>query len=179
MIRIAGILCGSAVAIAALLLVLGMPEFLPESKLAPEPVATVQEQAPQLEAQEQMLPEPLAQETAEPVVIAETKTEAAEEAVPESQPESLPESQPESLPEPQQTAQAVMENWFAFWSPFRSELAANGFVSQLQRSTGMDYRVVRVKPGLYEVAFAYDDDADIENKLATITAATGLEMPGG
>ena len=162
MIRIAGILCGSAVTIAALLLVLGIPEFLPESQPAP---------------QEPILPEPLPQETAEPIEVAkaEPEPEPAEAALPEPLPETLP----EALPEPQQTTEPVMENWFAFWSPFRSELAANGFVSQLQRSTGMDYRVVRLKPGLYEVAFAYDDDADIENKLATITAATGLEMPGG
>jgi len=160
MIRIAGILCGSAIAIAALLLVLGIPEFLPEPT-----------------AQEPVLPEPLPQAVAEPIVVAKVEPEPEPAAAALSEP--LPEPLPEQLPEPQQTAEPVMENWFAFWSPFRSELAANGFVSQLQRSTGMDYRVVRLKPGLYEVAFAYDDDADIENKLATITAATGLEVPGG
>jgi hypothetical protein len=164
MIRIAGILCGSAVAIAALLLVLGIPEFLPET----QPVL-----------QEPVLPEPLQQEAAEPIVVAKEEAEPAEAALPEPLPDSPPDSLPDSLPEPQPTAEPAMENWFAFWSPFRSELAANGFVSELQRSTGMDYRVVRVKPGLYEVAFAYDDDADIQSKLATITAATGLEMPGG
>ena len=161
MIRIAGILCGSAVAIAALLLVLGIPEFLPET----QPVL-----------QEPVLPEPLPQEAAEPIVVAKVEPEP-EPA--EALPDPLPEPLPESPLEPQPTAEPAMENWFAFWSPFRSELAANGFVSELQRSTGMDYRVVRVKPGLYEVAFAYDDDADIQSKLATITAATGLEMPGG
>ena len=45
--------------------------------------------------------------------------------------------------------------WYAFWSPFRSEIAANGFVEQLQRVTGLDYRVVKIKPGVYEVAFGY------------------------
>ena len=71
------------------------------------------------------------------------------------------------------------EHWYAFWSPFSSELAANGFVSQLQRTTGMDYRVVRLEPGVYEVAFAYEAETDIETRLAAISAATGLEMPDG
>ena len=59
----------------------------------------------------------------------------------------------------------------------RSELAANGFVAQLQSVTGLDYRVVRVKPGVYEVAFAYENDDDISANLTQITAATGLELP--
>ena len=67
--------------------------------------------------------------------------------------------------------------WYAFWSPFRSEIAANGFVAQLQRVTGLDYRVVSIKPGVYEVAFAYSDDTDIESSLTQISAATGLDLP--
>ena len=70
-------------------------------------------------------------------------------------------------------------NWYAFWSPFRSEIAATGFVDQLERVTGLDYRVVKVKPGVYEVAFAYSDDAEIAGNLSRITAATGLDMPEG
>jgi hypothetical protein len=49
-------------------------------------------------------------------------------------------------------------------------------VSKLQEATGIDYRVVKIKTGLYEVAFAYSDDDDIEDKLARISAATGLDM---
>ena len=70
----------------------------------------------------------------------------------------------------------VEDNWYAFWSPFRSEIAANGFVAKLQETTGIDYRVVKVKTGVYEVAFAYVDDADIQDKLARISSATGLNM---
>ena len=43
--------------------------------------------------------------------------------------------------------------------------------------TALDYRVVSVKPGVYEVAFAYSDDAEIETNLAQISTATGLDMP--
>lgn len=67
--------------------------------------------------------------------------------------------------------------WFSFWNPFRSEIAANGFVSQLERVTGIDYRVVKVKTGVYEVAFAYNDDGERRDKLSQISAATGLELP--
>ena len=157
MVRIVGILCGSALAISFLILALGVPEFLPKTE---EPAEVVVVDESDSESVQEPEPEP----EHEPVV--ETLVEAAIEPVPEEVPE-------ESIPQPS------AEHWYAFWSPFRSELAANGFVSQLQKTTGMDYRVVRLKPGVYEVAFAYDAEADIETKLAAISAATGLEMPDG
>ena len=68
-------------------------------------------------------------------------------------------------------------SWYSFWNPFRSEIAANGFVAQLERVTGIDYRVVKVDTGVYEVAFAYFDDDERRNKLSRISAATGLDLP--
>ena len=67
--------------------------------------------------------------------------------------------------------------WYSFWNPFRSKLAASGFVQQLEKVTGFDYRVVKVKNGVYEVAFAYDNDDERRRKLALISSATGLELP--
>jgi hypothetical protein len=145
MVRIVGILCGSALAISSLIIALGVPEFLPNPVEAPEIVAEM----PVAEIQTVAQVEPLTEES--PASIIEAAT-------------------PPAPPE---------EHWYAFWSPFRSELAANGFVSQLQRSTGMDYRVVQLKPGAYEVAFAYEVEADIASHLAAISAATGLDMPDG
>lgn len=69
-------------------------------------------------------------------------------------------------------------HWYSFWNPFRSEIAANGFVSQLEKVTGLDYRVVKVKAGSYEVAFAYVNDEERRRKLLQITTATGLDLPG-
>jgi hypothetical protein len=155
MVRIVGILCGSALAISSLIIALGVPEFLPSPVEEPE-VSTVFD----------------AVETAsepETTIVVEPSIEESTEALPEPLPEPPPDQEPE------QSA----EHWYAFWSPFRSELAANGFVSQLQRNTGMDYRVVQLKPGVYEVAFAYEADADIATHLAAISAATGLDMPDG
>ena len=38
---------------------------------------------------------------------------------------------------------------------------------------------LKIKPGIYEVAFAYSDDTDIPINLSQISAATGLDMPEG
>ena len=122
-------------------------------------------------------PAPAAAVQASPEPEVEPVAEAVEEPAPEPDYEALVEQifapTPEAETEP---ASVLDEKWYAFWSPFRSELAANGFVSKLQESTGIDYRVVKIKTGLYEVAFAYSDDEDIQEKLARISAATGLDM---
>jgi hypothetical protein len=68
--------------------------------------------------------------------------------------------------------------WHSFWSPFGSQIAANGFVSRLEAVTGYDYRVVRIDTDVYEVAFAYTSDDERQQKLAAIASATGLEIPG-
>jgi len=162
MVRIVGILCGSALTISSLIIALGVPEFLPGPAATPEIVAE--------------LPVEEFPETAIEIPI-EVPAEAEDQLIAKFEPvtEDFPASIIETPTPPAQSE----EHWYAFWSPFRSELAANGFVSQLQRSTGMDYRVVQLKPGAYEVAFAYEADTDISAHLATISAATGLDMPDG
>lgn len=182
MIRLLGILVGAAVAVAVLILLVGLPEF-PDRPGQDAPPTVTEESG-------QDAPPTV------PVESAQDATPTAAEAVPEmlddavgaalgpgrpnvaehtdlrerpSREQSAPEAPPTTTPDP--------DHWYAFWSPFRSELAANGFVAQLQRTTGLDYRVVKLKPGIYEVAFAYSDDADIETKLAQISAATGLDIP--
>jgi hypothetical protein len=171
MVRIVGILCGSALAISTLIIALGVPEFLPGPKQTPEIVleTSVEESTETAIAN---LPDASPETDIEPVTEVAPIAEIEDiEPVPEDTPESIVESPP--------TPKEATEHWYAFWSPFRSELAANGFVSQLQRNTGMDYRVVRIKPGIYEVAFAYEADADIATHLAAISAATGLDLPDG
>ena len=151
MIRLIGILCGSALAVSLLIVVLGFPEILPDTAEAVQPDTAVAELAAASVAES--IAEPIANPSAKPIAdpIAETIAEPV----------------------------LASENWYAFWTPFRSELAATGFIAQLQRTTGLDYRVVKQEPGVYAVAFAYSDDSDIQGKLTTISTATGLEMPGG
>jgi hypothetical protein len=164
MLKLIGILIGSALAVAFLIVAVGIPDFS-----APEPEQQIAGSAP----------DPMPEPVDEPVPVAPSEPEPEPEPEPESELLEAPEPDTEALieqifnPGPELV---VEENWYAFWSPFRSEIAANGFVSKLQETTGIDYRVVKVKTGVYEVAFAYVDDADIQDKLARISTATGLNM---
>jgi hypothetical protein len=179
MLRLAGILTGSAIAIAVLITALGLPQpggASREARIAPlagdepafhEPPVDALQTA--VESENPMTREPESP-AAPPAAIASeidngaaAQTDQADAAVDSA----LPADNPQAA------------NWFAFWSPFRSEIAANGFVAELQRSTGLDYRVVKVKPGVYEVAFAYTSDTDRQDKLARISEATGLDIADG
>ena len=170
MMRLLGILLGSAIAVAILILVAGIPQLTDERQpepvdvqlpLLPEPVAVVEATPPP--------PDPIV--TAPPLPGPEPETEVAAPVEPEQA------AAPQPLQLPATPASVEQLHWYAFWSPFRSQIAANGFVAQLQRVTALDYRVVSVKPGVYEVAFAYTDDADIQTNLSQIAAATGLDVP--
>ena len=177
MIRLLGILAGSAIAVGLLIVTLGIPEL---SRRSPEPVEDEPPAAapsPAPAAASVTVPESAPAPLDDALVTAEPVAQPAEGDTPAPLTDEelverifMPEPEPEPLPE---------EHWYAFWSPFRSEIAANGFVSRLQQTTGMDYRVVKLKPGVYEVAFAYTNQDDIEQKLARISAATGLDMSGG
>ena len=175
MMRLLGVLVGSTLAVAALVVFIGVPEFTTENSVAGNTVITLPMRTePAAVAQ----PEPLeAVATATvPAAPVEASVDDNVMATPETETESTA-VMPEEAPD-----EAMLENsqqWYAFWSPFRSEIAASGFVDQLQRVTGLDYRVVKVKPGVYEVAFAYVDDAEITDNLSQITAATGLQLPEG
>ena len=211
MLRLIGILTGSAIAIAVLIIALGVPEFSKQPKEAAggglpatateDPVggglpATATEDPvggglPATATEDPVGGGLPATATEDPVggglpatateapvgggLPATMQTEALIEDIFAEQPVYEEPLAPLELPE----AAPAPDNWYAFWSPFRSELAANGFVSQLQETTGIDYRVVKVKTGVYEVAFSYSDDADIQDKLARISNATGLDMTGG
>lgn len=167
MIRLLGAITGSALALAALLVLVGVPQFKAEPKNIERAVVTLPMRAEALI--EEVFDEevPADEVPAEEVLVEQVETEAA--SVVSADANMEPEIEV-LLPDSQQ--------WYAFWSPFRSEIAASGFVTQLQRVTGLDYRVVKIKPGVYEVAFAYAEDGDIPVNLSQISAATGLDMPG-
>jgi hypothetical protein len=152
MIRLFGFMVGSALAVGAMVLLLGIPEI--RSPSVPEP-APVNEQAPLPQrAVEQPAPVP----------------------TPEPAPEPTPAPQPLADTPPPPSAPAELK-WHSFWSPFGSQIAANGFVSRLEAVTGYDFRVVKVDTGAYEVAFGYDDETERRDKLSVIASATGLELP--
>lgn len=178
MIRLMGILTGSAMAVGILILAVGVPELNGShdgASTQPDPV--IPEESVQVM-------EPAATFEIEPGVDERNHdVDVAEAPPPDVSPLATPDSTPDITPRPL-ASEAEREppsdrQWYAFWSPFRSEIAADGFVSQLQRTTGLDYRVIKLKPGVYEVAFAYSDDTDIQNKLSQISTATGLDLSGG
>ena len=198
MIRMLGVLCGAAIAIVLLTWLVGVPQFTSEREQVGEPMSVVALRDDEAETEALAdtadagpaepvppAPEPLVEldtpspgaETAEPVapnpVDAQALAASATEPAAESVAQRIAEPVAEPIAEPFAEAQ-----WFAFWTPFRSEIAANGFVGRLQSVTGLDYRVVKVKPGVYEVAFAYSEDAEIDSNLSTISAATGLDLRG-
>ena len=151
MARLAGFITGSAVAIALILLILGVPEW----RAPEEAPATIIADLPP--------PQP------------DPEPETQPETQPESQPEPAPEPAPVAAPAPEPGPLAT--HWHSFWSPFGSRIAADGFVSRLESVTGFDYRVLKVDNGVYEVAFAYSDERERDVMLSTIAAATGLELP--
>lgn len=186
MIRLIGAITGSALALATLLVLVGVPQFkatpidiersvvtLPLRTETVDDVGSIEEISVTTAVRE--APADEGSETA-PDMPLETVADTPVELPPEPQPSVEPEVEvaAEQIPD---TAPVDAQQWFAFWSPFRSELAASGFVAQLQRVTGLDYRVVKVKPGKYEVAFGYADETDIPLNLSQISAATGLELP--
>jgi hypothetical protein len=174
MIRLMGILTGSLIALAIMVFVIGIPE------LSQRPAQPFPDTAPVI-ASDLVAAAPL---TDDPRQTAATN--AVEKITAQAPVEPLAPAHESVLPAPIEPFAAAGEpapenedNWFAFWSPFRSELAAAGFIGELQRTTGLDYRVVKLKPGVYEVAFAYSDESDIQGKLSRISAATGLDLGGG
>ena len=174
MIRLLGAITGSALALAALLVLVGVPQFKAEPKDVAHSVVTL---PLRVEPVEKIVEAPtVVQEQA--LVVQEQALVAQEQAVVEAEPAA---TEVVATPVVDEIAALLpdTQQWYAFWSPFRSEIAASGFITQLQRVTGLDYRVVKIKPGIYEVAFSYADDTDIPINLSQISAATGLDMPEG
>lgn len=102
-------------------------------------------------------------------VVAESEVETGQPA------DTFADLPPLEIPE-SSSSQPMEPEWHAFWNPFRSEVAATGFVRRLENVTGLDYRIAKVKAGVYEVAFSYQSDDELSANLAQISAATGLDL---
>ena len=174
MFRILGFILGSAVSIAAIFMVLGVPEIrLPSAEA---------DQA-RFDAALQKIREkqPAVEEVVDTVEEVAVPTEAAIESVSDEAlmpmtADLVDEMAIEPMTEPQDIYNPE-QYWHEFWNPFRSEIAARGFVSQLEKVTGLDYRVMKVEAGVYQVGFAYSDDDERRFKISQISAATGLDLP--
>ena len=162
MIRLLGFLIGSAASLGAILLILGVPDV----NLSQPPI-----EAESTESAVQIVEELPADVE---VIIADVKDDINKEVMGETSGESTEEVTDETVAD--LPIQKDLK-WHAFWNPFRSRIAAEGFVGQLEKVTGLDYRVIKIKTGVYEVAFGYEDDAEREDKMSLIASATGLDLP--
>ena len=154
MFRLLGFLIGSIAALTIILVVLGVPEF--HLSDAETDQARFDAAVKKLKEKQQAL----AVATEEPADTPEAIEVPVTQEIEEQDPPPAEETQ-----------------WYSFWNPFRTEIAARGFVTQLEKATGLDYRVVKIKTGVYEVAFAYGSDTERRTKLSQISAATGLDLP--
>jgi len=167
-----GFVIGSLLSLAALLLLVGLPRFdAGEGEAAGPNQGTPGQVA-------DAAPTPPAGPPA-PAIPDETSIEPA------PKPEQLPTAiaaaveitevvAPDAIPAPPQ--EVVKPEWRTFWTPFRSRVAAEGFVGRLESLTGLDYRVAKEDIDKYHVQFAYRGEAELDSHLATISAATGLEL---
>jgi hypothetical protein len=183
MFRLIGFLIGSLTSIVIILLIIGMPNFhfaeeQDDQQRFDDAIEKLKAKQREFESVTGKLSEDVAR-VADSVEQefesnSDTGSAAAEMTAPfESDVE--PEVSDE-LPQAAKT-ETIETFWFSFWNPFRSEIAANGFVSRLEQVTGIDYRVVKVKTGVYEVAFPYQDDEERRSKISRIASATGLDLP--
>ena len=155
MFRILGFILGSAASIVGIFMVLGVPEV--------HLSGTESDQA-RFDAALQKIRDrqPASEEFATAIEDVVSPTEAVVDEAEESPPvetvlPAVVEKDDESIYEPLTEPQDVYnpdQHWHEFWNPFRSEIAARGFVSQLEKVTGLDYRVMKINAGVYQVGFA-------------------------
>lgn len=171
MIRTLGFVVGSLLSLAALVILVGMPRFAAdegvpvEAVRKPQPPAVDAPQGPAAETPSPRIPDSVPDaspgDPEEPTAVAEAiAVDAVAAAVAEVEPPRSP----------------AEREWRTFWTPFRSRVAAEGFIGRLESLTGLDYRVAKEGIDRYHVQFAYRDEAELDSNLATISAATGLEL---
>lgn len=194
MLRLLGFLIGSVVSIGMLLLILGIPDITLSREMVEQiefddvidqiDLDSVPAAVEAIKANIEAIGNNMADEISEIVEQLETEEAPTEQAVKVETEEPAPRVtaslQDEAVAEVASAPDPIFENdmrWHSFWNPFRSEIAANGFVTQLEKVTGLDYRVVKIKAGVYEVTFAYQNDSERRTKLSQISSATGLDLP--
>ena len=192
MYRLFGFCLGSIASVSALMFLIGWPDFhlSGESDDADRYDMAVQKlkdkQRTAAPASSERPTPPVAPETPSPAANSEFDAIAIDSDLPQTttndlsaEAEVMTDIVDTAMPaEPITTELAPTpgETWHTIWTPFRSRIAADGFVSRLESVTGLDYRVLQVKNGVYEVAFAYADQAELDTNLARISAATGLDL---
>ena len=184
MFRILGFIVGSAASIAAILFFVGMPDFKfasteTDQARFDDALAKIREKQPGAKKVVDDIYSGIEQVAAQ-IVETQSDIAVADEAATDEPAVEIPDVDNSDSSKQAHDANQhsdTVAHWHEFWNPFRSEIAAKGFVSQLEKVTGLDYRVVKIKTGVYQVGFAYDNDEERRIKVAQISAATGLDLP--
>lgn len=118
-----------------------------------------------------------------PIAAAEPMVETiepAEKAVVEPAPALAPPDPIDELPasgfwKDQTTAAVTLEDGDTspVWTPFHSEMSAEGFAARLSQALDRDFRVERQGAGAYQVVFDANDPAERDLILAQIWEITG------
>lgn len=176
MMRLLGFLTGATGVIGAMVMLLGAPAMRDAAEVEAERSAAaaptgIDKLAGDHDAGDYDVPVSVVEPAPDPPANPEPASDARVEVMADT---TSPDSTPTESPAEDRPATDAL--WHPFWQPFRSQIAANGFASRLTAITGIDYRVLRLKPGAYQVAFAYTDDLERNAKLAQIESATGLRV---
>ncbi|MDH3441457.1 MAG: hypothetical protein OEM63_11940, partial [Gammaproteobacteria bacterium] len=140
MFRLLGFLIGSLTSVLVILLIVGMPKIqLSDAEISQErydaAIENLRAKQLEIETVTGKLTEDVARVAGS--FDDDNHQQADEVNLPPSAPPLFAEESPE-LPVAIDEAPAFENepSWYSFWNPFRSEIAANGFVAQLEKVTG-------------------------------------------
>ena len=194
MLRTLGFFSGVGLAIAGFLLVLepadilrlraatstALAQVLPQkNNSAGSPVARLHSLLRTRDGQ----PSPAAQTAPQPDPVtashasrgyAEQSDASATPATPQIGPPNTTSKTP--LPELAPATPRLEPRSHLFWSPFRSEPAAQGFAGRLSAATDVAVTVTKASPASYRVGFAYRDETERRALIERIESLTGLEL---
>lgn len=197
MMRVLGFLTGTAVTVAAFLLVLeGGDSRQPQAVGTHSAEATAEQLSVVAEAIAERVdaaksgtasdpaqapqPEPPGTDAEPRDDPQSVSAEPAPESIPESAPEPavgpLAEARPEATADDSVAQHGGGVGTYLFWSPFRSEWAAQGFAGRLTAATQVPVEVVAAGPGNYRVAFSYQDETERQARVQRIETITGLQL---
>lgn len=71
------------------------------------------------------------------------------------------------------------KNWQVIWTPFRTRGSAMGFASRISQVTGLEMDVRNIKTGQFQVAFAYEDNQERQERLQLIEDQICLRLIKG
>jgi len=189
MMRALGFLTGTAVTVAAFLLVLDSGDSRqPEAVSAHSADATAEQLSVVAEAIAERVDAAKVRTASEPAQAPQPEAAGTEaeswDGAQSAATAPAPEPEENHLAEVAQQARADdpgrehndPASTYLFWSPFRSEWAAQGFAGRLTAATQVPVEVVAAGPGNYRVAFSYQDETERQARVQRIETITGLQL---